>query len=95
MHASFDALSLSRRRDPRVLVHVIEVGYTSDMFLHIAAATKRHQHAQLCSSLKAFGRAQVQQHQLIIGHTGVMLCDNMAALQALGVCSQRIKAFLQ
>ena len=92
---SFDALSPSRGRDLRVIVHVIEVGYTSDMYLHRTAATKRHQHAQLCSNLKAFGWAQVQQHQLIIGHTGVMLCDNMAALQALGVCSQRIKAVLQ
>ena len=49
----------------------------------------------VCSNLQAFGWARVQQHQLIIGHTGVMLCDNMAALQALGVCSQRVKAFLQ
>ena len=91
----FDALSLNRRRDPRVIVHAIEVGYTLDMYLHIAAATRTHEFAQYCSNLKACGWAQVQQHQLIIGHTGVMRCDNMAALQALGVCSQHVKAFLR
>lgn len=42
VHAAFTGSSSSRLRDPWLLVHVVEVGFTSDLFLH-AAMTKNHE----------------------------------------------------
>ena len=51
VHAKFAGLQTNRRRDPRVVVHLVEIGFTSDLFLHVALAMKHEQHAELCSDL--------------------------------------------
>ena len=85
VYSDFAALSWGTRRDPRVVVHILEVGYTSDLFLHECMQRKLEQHAQLCRNLQAFGWARVQQSAFIIGHTGAMLASNQATLSSLGI----------
>ena len=89
------SLPLYCRRDPRVIIHIVEVGYTGDMYLHDTIAAKKIQHQQLCINLSAFGWAHVRQHQFIVGHTGVMLTENVVALQALGINASRVDPFLR
>ena len=95
VHAEFAGLQSSRRRDPRVIVHLIEIGLTSDLFLHVALDNKREQHAELCSNLTAYDWANVRQHEIVLGHTGAMLTQNLAALQTLGVSPVRSRSLLK
>ena len=90
----FAALPTHYRRDPRVIVHIVEVGYTSDYLLHERRRTKLEQHSELCRNLSAFGWVNIRMHAFVVGHTGVMLAANGDLLTALGISSPRVGPFL-
>ena len=90
----FATLPVHYRRDPRIVVHLVEVGYASDFLLHERRQAKLQQHSQLCRNLSAFGWANVHPHCFIVGHTGVMLNGNAALLTGLGVTPSRVGPFL-
>ena len=85
----------SRHRDPCVVVHLVEIGFTSDLFLHLALTKKRKQRAELCNTLTAYGWANVQQHEIFLGRTGVMLTQSLTALQVLGVSAAQSRVLLK
>ena len=91
---SFADMPVHYRRDPRLTVHVVEVGYTSDYLLHERRRTKLEQHAQLCRNLASYGWVNVRMHAFVVGHTGVMLADNASAMTSLGVSPARVGPFL-
>ena len=90
----FEVMPLHYRRDPRITVHLVEVGYTSDFLLHDRRQAKLEQHSDLRRNLLAFGWAKVQVHCFIVGHTGVMLQDNANHLISLGISPSRVGPFL-
>ena len=83
-----------RRRDPRMAVHLIEVGYTSDLRVHDRVQAKLDQHRQLSENFRQFGWRDVRVHAFIVGHTGVMRSDNSTVLMELGVPHSRVSSFL-
>ena len=86
-----------RRRDPRVVLHVIEVTYTSDLYVHGAVPRNFQQHDELCRNLRAFGWQNVRIHTFVVGHTGVMLVmrqDNANILTQHGTSQHRVTPFL-
>ena len=58
------------RRD--AVVHLVEVGYTSDMRVHEHVQIKLDQHHILRQNLISYGWGRVYVHDFIVGHTGVM-----------------------
>ena len=81
-------------RDPRVTVHLIEIGFTSYFLVHDRVQVKLDQHDQLRRNLMAYGWVNVQVHPVIIGHTGVMRSATASVLTAVGVHPCVIGPFL-
>ena len=53
----FGVMPLHYRRVPRITVHVVEEGYTSEFLLHDRRQIKLEQHSDLRRNLLAFGWA--------------------------------------
>ena len=81
-------------RDPRVTLHLVEVGFATDMDVHEKVAVKRLQHTQLCQNLNAYGWHSVALHVFVIGHTGVMRGYNADILHRLGVPTRQLDGIL-
>ena len=90
----FTSLPTHFRRDPRLTVHIVEVGYTSDFLLHERRSTKLEQHSQLRRNLLDFGWVNVRMHAFVVGHTGVMLASNADVMTALGISPICVGPFL-
>ena len=76
------------------MVHLVEVGYTSDMRVHEHMQIKLDQHCQLRQNLLSYGWGRVNVHAFIVGHTGVMSQANDDILQELGISSPSIDSVL-
>ena len=94
VHDRFPMLPIGTRRDPRVVVHLIEVGFTSDLLVHDRVQVKLDQHEQLRRNLLAYGWADVRVHPIIIGHTGVMRATTAAIMSTLGLPPRQVDVFL-
>ena len=94
VHGDMASLPMYRRRDPRVIVHLVEVTYTSDLHLHDRVQTKLDQHADLRRNLLAYGWVNVQIHVFVLGHTGVMRSHSATSLTELGIDPCRVTPFL-
>ena len=66
------------------VVHLVEVGYTSDMRVHEHVQIKLDQHRQLRQNLLSYGWGRASVHAFIVGHTGVMSQAKVDILQELG-----------
>lgn len=66
----FASVRVGSRRDPRIKVHVIEVGYAGDWYVHERVKDKLDQHEQLRRNLRAFGWTSVYLHAFVLGHSG-------------------------
>ena len=86
-------LPFGRRRDPRVVLHVIEVTYTSDLYVHNAVPRKLQQHDELCRKLRAFGWQNICVHIFVVGHVGVMRQNSANILTQLGISQQIVTPF--
>ena len=73
----FASVRVGSRRDPRIKVHIIEVGYTGDWYVHERVKDKLDQHEQLRRNLRAFGWTSVHLHAFVLGHSGVMPGGNV------------------
>ena len=73
------------------VVHLVEVGYTSDMRVHEHVQIK---HRQLRQNLLSYGWGSVNVLAFIMGHTGVMSQANADILQELGVSFPSIDSVL-
>ena len=72
------------------VMHVVEIGYTSEGRYHEKLAEKKAQHQQLQALLKASGFT-VHVHEIILGSTGGIFEASMQALAALGIDKDRCK----
>ena len=94
VRGSLCSLPAYNRRDPRIHVHLVEVGYTADFALPMCMHRKQAQHAQLLRNMQAYGWQVVSLHTFVIGHSGVMLAHNAGILTCLGVPFPRVRPFL-
>ena len=79
----------------RCRVHVVEVGFCTEVAYPQKYKEKNEQHALLLEHLKKAGYADVQLHLLIIGSTGGMFRLTALHLARLGVTHQKVGDVLQ
>ena len=97
VHGDMASLPMYHRRDPRVIVHLVKVTYTSDLHLHDRVQTKLDlldQHADLRRNLLAHRWVNVHIHVFVLGHTGVMRSHSATSLTELGIDPCRVTPFL-
>ena len=81
------------RRDCKV--HVIEVGFCTEISYFRKFKEKSEQHTLLLEHLRNAGYAQVQLHLMIFGSTGGMFRLTASHLMHLGIAHSRAEAVLQ
>ena len=80
MPEGFSRLSLQARLDPQGAVHLVEVGFTSDVHLHMCLQDKMAQHDVLCHNLQSYGWANVQAHVIGLGFMGLTIPGNASEI---------------
>ena len=76
-------------------VHVIEVGFCTEISYFQKFKEKSEQHSLLLEHLRNAGYAEVQLHLMIFGSTGGMFRLTASHLMHLGVAHSRVEAVLQ
>ena len=79
----------------RCRVHVVEVGFCTEVAYPQKYKEKNEQHAPLLDHLKRAGYADVQLHLLILGSTGGMFRLTALHLAQLGIANQKVDDVLQ
>ena len=80
----------NRTQRQRHHVHIVEVTYTSDTWIHKKAhGVKSDQHTPLKRNLRSFGWGNVTVHTVVLGSTGAVRTDDYDTLQTLGVGKKR------
>jgi len=75
-------------------VHIVEVGYTTDLRYSSKLKEKDEQHEHLSGALTAQGWV-VHRHTILLGMGGTMYCSATSALQGLGVSGGRLDKCLR
>ena len=69
----------------KAVIHIVEVGYTSDLAYHAKVAEKAAQHKELAAYLSSTGWTVKNHTPIVMGTSGTLFTDTRTALMGLGV----------
>ena len=98
-HNMFDPAVLSHFQ-AFCIIHLLELGYTSDYSLHSTLTKKHLQHVELCRSLISAGwtlhlSGLTPYHILILGFSGIVFKPALSIFDSLGISAAASRSLLK